>query len=191
MKKFGFAFALVLVFASSANALTISQAEINAGQLLVSGAKVAPDAQITIDGTFAGSATRRGTFSVQLPLHPADCVVDVSDGFDTVPAVVKNCGQQGPGGVSGYTIVQNTISDTWSGMMKVFCPVGMVPVGGGGYLRGLNNPPKIINDSHPIDQNEDDRPGWQISFICYPGTCPAEGDWGADVTIYAICVNAG
>ena len=105
-----------------------------------------------------------------------------SDGEQGIQGEAGLQGEKGDTGISGYTIVKNTVIATDGGYIKAFCPLGMVPTGGGGYIRKGGG---IVNDSHPIDPSEDDRMGWQINFTRW---WPV--DLGPiDVTVYAICVN--
>jgi hypothetical protein len=78
--------------------LTIADARIEGGRLVVTGTATRATQDITLDGRFTTSATP-GTngYKFRLAYHPSDCMVEVRAGRDRAVAVVANCG---PAGVS-------------------------------------------------------------------------------------------
>jgi hypothetical protein len=76
-------------------ALTITRAKIAKGAVQVRGKDAVPDATITCDGQIVGQANSRGRFSFETTTLPPDCVGEVSDGVETVEAVVQLCGPVG------------------------------------------------------------------------------------------------
>jgi len=95
---------LILTIASPAGALTVSTAKVANGSVQVKGAKAAPLAAITWQGSPVAVATKSGSFHFETAILPADCVGEVGDGVDTVPAALQFCGPvgaQGPPGPPG------------------------------------------------------------------------------------------
>jgi hypothetical protein len=92
---------LGLVSAESQAALTIFDAKIVDGKLVVSGSGATNGEDVTLDRQFTAKASRRGRFSFEVVYHPATCMVDVTSKGESAHAVVASCGQRGPMGPQG------------------------------------------------------------------------------------------
>jgi len=92
---------LVLTIASPAGALTVSTAKVANGSVQIKGSKAAPLAAITWQGAPVTIASKSGSFHFETAILPADCVGEVGDGVDTVPAVLQFCGPVGAQGPPG------------------------------------------------------------------------------------------
>jgi hypothetical protein len=95
----GLAFAAFLACSIAGNAeakLTIAEAKIEGGRLIVTGTATRSTQEITLDGRFT-TATTPGlnSFGFRLAYHPIDCIVEVTAGRDRAVAVVANCGPAG------------------------------------------------------------------------------------------------
>jgi Protein of unknown function (DUF1566) len=93
MKRFlGLAIGLfsVIGFTSSAEAITITLAEVQNGVAVVQGNKAAKSAIITWDGLSVTQTSKGGSFSFSGTV-PADCVGTLSDGTSTIDVVVLDC----------------------------------------------------------------------------------------------------
>jgi hypothetical protein len=77
--------------AASASALTISSAKIAKGAVQVKGGNAAPLATVAWDGVPVTESDTRGKFQFQTTILPGDCVGTVSDGVETVDAVLADC----------------------------------------------------------------------------------------------------
>ena len=78
-------------------AITITKAEISAGQLVVKGTRTGTASSIVLDDQFT-SGVVSGAFAFSLTYLPPDCIIDLkSDGGTggTISAVVANCGPRG------------------------------------------------------------------------------------------------
>jgi hypothetical protein len=93
MKRFlGLAIGLfsVIGFMSSAEAITITLAEVQNGLAVVQGNKAAKSAIITWDRVSVTQTSKGGSFSFSATV-PADCVGTLSDGTSTIDVVVLDC----------------------------------------------------------------------------------------------------
>ncbi len=95
------ALVVFILFSPPADALTISGAKIDKGGVLVKGKGAAPFAQLTWEGQQIAQATKAGTFRFTTSILPEDCVGSLSDGTETVSAIVRSCGPQGVQGPPG------------------------------------------------------------------------------------------
>jgi len=91
----------VLAIASPVCALSISTAKVAGGSVHVKGTKAVPLAVITWEGASVTIASKAGDFGFETAMLPAGCVGNVSDGNETVPAVLQSCGPVGPAGPPG------------------------------------------------------------------------------------------
>ena len=102
LEKFGrlaalSAVALAAAATASHAAITITKAEISAGQLVVKGTRTGTAPSIVLDNQFT-SGVVSGAFAFSLTYLPPDCIVDLkSDGGTggSISAVVANCGPRG------------------------------------------------------------------------------------------------
>lgn len=83
------------------DALQVEMARIYRGTLQVNGSKAKPGSVVSLDGVQAGNVKNNGHYSVSAVILPSDCIVEVTDGFDTQQAVVSFCSPQGPRGEKG------------------------------------------------------------------------------------------
>jgi hypothetical protein len=81
---------LAIGFTSSAEAITITLAEVQNGVAVVHGNKAEKSATITWDGVRVTQTTKGGTFSFSATV-PKDCVGTLSDGTSTIDVVVLDC----------------------------------------------------------------------------------------------------
>jgi len=123
-----FVLAAFSVTTASAESITITDATVTDGRLIITGTAPA-GATITLDETFQVSATETGAFSFELSDYlPGDCIVDLTAGSESVQALVANCGRSSPGAqiaVLGFHVVTTTC-DAKGGWKpdesgKVFC----------------------------------------------------------------------
>jgi len=80
----------VIGFISSAEAITITFAEVQNGVAVVQGNKAEKSAIITWDGISVTQTTKGGSFSFSATV-PADCVGTLSDGVSTIDVLVLDC----------------------------------------------------------------------------------------------------
>ena len=108
------AIAGLVLTATFADALTVNRADIKRGTLDIKGKDAIPGAIISVDGVGTIPAEANGRFRIAVDTLPSDCVATVSDGVNTVDAVVRNCGPQGepgpagPPGVPGALLVMDS-----------------------------------------------------------------------------------
>ena len=93
--------AAILAVAGSSSALadiTINQAAITGGQLVIAGRTETAEQTVTIDGTeFTATADARGIFRFEVSYLPPTCIVDIVAGTERRDGViVASCGPQGP-----------------------------------------------------------------------------------------------
>ncbi len=105
-RRYLFPLLVVVLSASSANALTISVAKIDRGAVQLKGRGAAPLALLTWEGQPVAQATKTGGFRFATSVLPQDCVGDLSDGTTTLPVVIEGCGPasqivEGPPGPKG------------------------------------------------------------------------------------------
>ncbi len=75
-------------------AITITKAEIAAGQLMVQGSRTGTAPSILLDGLHTATVQNNGSFSFGLIYVPADCIVDLKGSggtAGTAQAVIANC----------------------------------------------------------------------------------------------------
>src|SRR3954447_17402231 len=82
-------------------AMSIAEAAISQGKLVVQAAGTEGGADVVLDGKFTAKSSRRGRFSFEVVYYPQGCVVEISSKQERTKAVVANCGQQGPAGPPG------------------------------------------------------------------------------------------
>jgi len=83
------ALAVMAIFISSAQAISISSASVQSGVAVVQG-RAASNANISWEGGNVATANNRGRFSFSGSV-PADCVGTLSDGVDTIDVALANC----------------------------------------------------------------------------------------------------
>jgi hypothetical protein len=93
--------ALGLVTANANAEVTINDATIEGGKLIVEGAGAEQGEDVTLEGQFTSKAERRGRFRFEVTYHPPTCMVAVKWRQESARGVVSNCGEQGPGGPAG------------------------------------------------------------------------------------------
>jgi hypothetical protein len=76
---------------SSAEAIRIQQAEIDAGAVVVAGNQTARSAPITWEGVQVTTSNNSGVFRFTTSILPADCVGALSDGVSALEVVIANC----------------------------------------------------------------------------------------------------
>jgi hypothetical protein len=118
-RKIVIAAASLFLSTVSAGALTITDAKIEGGKLVVLGRTNSANQQVTLDGEFTARSNGQKRFDFRLGnYHPADCVVRVTAGAANDSGVVANCGQRGlsPQGTwdADKRYVQNDLV-TWQG----------------------------------------------------------------------------
>jgi len=87
---------------ADAAGISVTLAQLNAGQLLLEGSGAVPGRAITADGTAVGSADANGAFKVQVqPFTSATCVLNVGDGFSSASAALAGCTPATPGTTAG------------------------------------------------------------------------------------------
>lgn len=86
---------------ADALALTITRARIASGVVQVRGKQAAASAIIFWEGNPVAQAGATGRFAFDSTNLPADCVGEVSDGVESVDAVIQSCGPMGPVGPMG------------------------------------------------------------------------------------------
>ncbi len=86
---------VLCVSGSSAAALTVTDAKVDKGAVLVKGKDAAPSSALTWDGKVVATATKSGAFRFTTADVPTDCVGDVGDGTSVAPAVIAGCAQGG------------------------------------------------------------------------------------------------
>jgi hypothetical protein len=88
----------ILAAASPAYAetITLNDAKIANGKLVVSGTSSKPNSAVTLDGQFTATSNAAKSFAFNVLYHPDTCVVELKEG-STAPlrAVVANCGTRG------------------------------------------------------------------------------------------------
>lgn len=96
------AVSLTVMETSPARALLATSAQIKNAAIEVRGKEAAPLATLTWEGQTVGQADAKGKFKFLTTIRPEDCVGAVSDGVQTVSAVIKLCGgPPGPAGAPG------------------------------------------------------------------------------------------
>jgi hypothetical protein len=83
--------ACLAVLVGQAEALTVSQAALHRGSLIVAGYQAAPSAVIVWQGEAVTLATGRGGFAFTTAAVPAGCIGTLSDGVTTVGVAVGGC----------------------------------------------------------------------------------------------------
>jgi hypothetical protein len=95
-------------------AVTVTRAEVNAGNLRIEGT-AAPNRAITVDGVAMGTSDPAGRFRVERSgfTAPADCTVDVNDGSATATnARLAGCTVSSPPPPSQVAVASLTLSQT-------------------------------------------------------------------------------
>jgi len=82
---------LLLLLIDPANAITITDATLSAGNVTVSGNKAQKSATITWEATPVATATKGGAFTFTTAVVPADCVGTLSDGSNTIDVAISGC----------------------------------------------------------------------------------------------------
>ncbi|MGV8841300.1 MAG: collagen-like protein, partial [Bauldia sp.] len=98
--------AAVLAVAGSSSALaeiSINQAAITGGQLVIAGRTDVATPTVAIDGTeFTTAVDSRGTFRFAVSYRPPTCIVDIVAGAERLEGVlIASCGPVGPAGPAG------------------------------------------------------------------------------------------
>ena len=93
------AVSLIVMETSPARALRATSAQIKNAAIEIKGKEATPLATLTWEGQAVGQADAKGKFKFLTTIRPDDCVGAVSDGVETVSAVIKLCG--GPAGPAG------------------------------------------------------------------------------------------
>jgi len=101
LAPFGSVLMMCIAASQSEAAVSIAEAKIANGKLVVSGAGASGNEDVMLDGKFTVKSSRRGRFSFEVVYHPTGCIVEVSSKDQRVKAVVADCGQQGPAGPPG------------------------------------------------------------------------------------------
>jgi len=85
--------------------IAITEAQITAGELRVSGRAQSANAPVTLDDAHQVTSDARRRFSFRLPYLPPDCSVTLQSGTDRREAIIANCsvtpGPAGPQGAQG------------------------------------------------------------------------------------------
>lgn len=105
---------LVAIPGVSRAAVSVSRAELSAGNLRIEGT-AAPSRTITVDGVAMGTSDSGGRFRVERSgfTAPADCTVDVNDGSATaVTAVLSGCTVTSPPPPAQTSLSSVTLSQT-------------------------------------------------------------------------------
>src|SRR5215472_11567682 len=77
---------------ADAAGISVTLAQLNAGQLSLEGSGAVPGHAITADGTVVGSADANGAFKLQFQPFTSDtCVLNVGDGFSSASAALAGC----------------------------------------------------------------------------------------------------
>ena len=84
------ALAVMALFTSAAQAITITVAEVQNGAAYVQGTDAAPNATITWEGGIVTMANANGDFNFT-GVVPGDCLGTVSDGLSTIQAFMLDC----------------------------------------------------------------------------------------------------
>jgi len=95
-------------------------------------------------------------------------------------------GQNGKNGVSGYKVVsaQSLYSNTASKTLNINCPVGKVPIGGGGATT-LAPDSEVLAESFPTETGNGTWHGWHVTLRnSGPST-----SWS--ILAWTICADAG
>src|SRR5712692_2642560 len=83
---------LSLPQAAVAAGITVSRAQLSAGQLVVEGSGAVPNAAISIDSVVRGKADGDGAFEIQFTgFSSTSCVITVSDGTSSARATLSGC----------------------------------------------------------------------------------------------------
>jgi hypothetical protein len=87
----------VLCTGGGANAaISVTDAKIQGGKLIVTGSTTNANQQIKLDNTFTMTSNASKLFSFSVGNYlPTDCVVDLAAGSDKATAVVADCGPRG------------------------------------------------------------------------------------------------
>ncbi|MEJ8574085.1 hypothetical protein [Microbaculum marinum] len=81
---------------AEASKLTVSDARIAGGRLVVEGKTPEPRQTVTLDEKYTAKSNSERSYSFSLPAyHPADCIVAIDAGLSSATAVVANCGARG------------------------------------------------------------------------------------------------
>jgi hypothetical protein len=89
--------------------ISLSVAEIRAGELLIAGQTPSPRASVSADDRYTTSSKRNGRFAFRLAYYPMNCAVTLKSGNMQRTAIVANCaasgaqGDAGPAGAPGPT----------------------------------------------------------------------------------------
>lgn len=84
---------LALTGPAEAAAITVTDAKVEGGRLIVTGAASAAGQQVRLDNRFTAISNVSKAFSFSLANYlPSDCIVDLTVGTATVTGVVANCG---------------------------------------------------------------------------------------------------
>jgi len=76
--------------------VTITDAKVQAGKLIVTGQTPGASQNVTLDGRFTVKSAANKVFSFALTNYlPSDCIVDLKSGTATGTGVVANCGARG------------------------------------------------------------------------------------------------
>jgi hypothetical protein len=109
------AFALVVgVLSASAADVTITDAKVAGGKLVVTGTTLTASMNLKLDGAFATKSTAAKAFTFNIIYLPTDCIVEVGKlGSTAVPAkaVVAGCGPGGVHPLGAWSPATNYIED--------------------------------------------------------------------------------
>jgi hypothetical protein len=87
---------LVSTLPAHAESITVTDAKIAAGKLVVTGTSTKANSTVTVDGQFTATSNAAKSFTFNLLYHPDDCMVEVAEGSAApLRAVVANCGARG------------------------------------------------------------------------------------------------
>jgi hypothetical protein len=80
---------------AEAAGITVTDAKVAAGRLIVTGTTPGPSQSLKLDNHFTVNSNGAGLFTFRLNYLPSDCIVDLKAGAATGTAVVANCGPRG------------------------------------------------------------------------------------------------
>lgn len=101
------ALAVMAIFVSSAQAISISKASIKKDVVSVKGSAAAANSNISWEGANVATANSKGAFKFS-GVVPADCVGKLSDGATTIDVAVASCTPTGADLKTGETICYDT-----------------------------------------------------------------------------------